>query len=130
MIALDTNILVRYFVQDDPVQSKLAADFLEGKLSQSNQGFVSTVALLELNWVLQYVYSVDRNIISRIFLKLLAVPNLVIEASSAVRAAFRLEDQSFSDALIHEIGKAQGCTHTLTFDKRFSRLVGVELLTD
>jgi predicted nucleic-acid-binding protein len=128
MIGLDTNILVRYFVQDDSQQSSLAADVLENRLTVADRGFVSTVVLLELNRVLQTIYGVDKKAISKIILKMLSVPNLVIEASGAVRCALLLQDQSFSDALIHEIGRANGCRHSLTFDRKFARVDGVELV--
>ncbi len=128
MIALDTNILARHLVQDHPTQSILASDFLENELTRTNQGFVSTIVLLELNWVLQSIYHVDKKTISQIIFRILSLPNIVVEASGAVRAALKHDDQSFSDALIHEIGKANGCAHTLTFDKKFGCLYGVETL--
>ena len=48
MIGLDTNILLRYLVQDDEEQARLASDLIEGKLSAHEQGFISSVVLVEL----------------------------------------------------------------------------------
>jgi predicted nucleic-acid-binding protein len=129
MIGLDTNILVRYFVQDDFEQASLATDLLENKLTNSKPGFVSIVAILELNWVLQSVYGVDDETISTIILKLLSVQNLVIESAPAVRNAIKAKGQSFSDSLIHAIGVEHGCEFTITFDRKFARSDGVKLLT-
>jgi predicted nucleic-acid-binding protein len=129
MIGLDTNILVRYFLQDDFEQASLATDLLENRLTKSNQGFLSTVTILELNWVLQSVYSLDSRKIAQIILKLLSVQNLVVESASAVRTALKDEEQSFSNALIHAIGIENGCEYTVTFDRKFARHEGVRLLT-
>lgn len=128
MIALDTNILVRYFVQDHVEQAALASDLLENQLTGSRQGFVATVTLLELSWVLQSVYSVDAAMMHTIISKILSVPNLVLESASAVHMALNASGQSFSDALIHAIGLANGCEYTLTFDRKFAQHDGVELL--
>ena len=60
MIGLDTNVLVRYLAQDDRVQSPLATRFLESSLSQETPGFVATVVLAELVWVLESNYQFSR----------------------------------------------------------------------
>lgn len=56
MIGLDTNILVRYLVQDDPEQSAKATRIMERMFSVSRRGFISLVSMVELVWVLQSVY--------------------------------------------------------------------------
>ena len=56
MIGLDTNILVRYLAQDDPVQSPLATDIVEFRLTEENPGFISIVAMVETVWVLDRAY--------------------------------------------------------------------------
>jgi predicted nucleic-acid-binding protein len=56
MIGLDTNILVRYLTQDDPVQSPMATDIIEFRLTEENPGFISIVALVETVWVLDRAY--------------------------------------------------------------------------
>ena len=55
MIALDTNVLVRYLAQDDRVQSPKATDFIE-RLSEQDPGFISVVAMTETAWVLEHAY--------------------------------------------------------------------------
>jgi predicted nucleic-acid-binding protein len=59
MIGVDTNVLVRYIVGDDPKQSKLAITFLEKTCSKENPGFVNLIVLCELVWVLRGAYKVD-----------------------------------------------------------------------
>ena len=56
MIGLDTNVIVRYLTQDDPVQSKQATDIVERRLTDANPGFVSIVVMVETVWVLDRAY--------------------------------------------------------------------------
>ena len=59
MIALDTNIIVRYLAQDDARQSALASRLIEQRLSKAEPGFISLVALLETVWVMEELYGAE-----------------------------------------------------------------------
>ncbi|MGA9867900.1 MAG: PIN domain-containing protein [Acetobacteraceae bacterium] len=59
MIGLDTNVLVRYLAQDDPVQSPTATALIERRLSDADPGFVSTVTMAETAWVLERAYGLS-----------------------------------------------------------------------
>lgn len=128
MIALDTNVLVRYLVQDDPIQSKAATDFVEETLTEDAPGFISVIVLCEIVWVLEDCYKVKRQLVVSIIEGFLSSRQLVLESAGVVRAALRHERVDVSDAIIHEIGRSRGCDRTVTFDRSFSRLDGVELL--
>jgi predicted nucleic-acid-binding protein len=52
MIGLDTNVVLRYLVQDDPAQSPKATEIVERRLTKEDPGFVSLVCILEIVWVL------------------------------------------------------------------------------
>ncbi|MEE9117055.1 MAG: PIN domain-containing protein [Calditrichia bacterium] len=52
MIGVDTNVLVRYIVQDDIEQSKDATRFIEKRISSSNPGFINQIVMCEVVWVL------------------------------------------------------------------------------
>ena len=127
MIALDTNVLVRYLVGDDAKQAAVAKDIVEDALTPSAPGFVSVVVLVELGWVLTRVYGCPTDRVASIFAELIASPTLVVEQATAVAAAIALPHDDLADNLLHEIGKARGCSRTVTFDRKFSRLPGVEL---
>jgi predicted nucleic-acid-binding protein len=64
MVGLDTNVLVRYIMQDDTRQSPKAAKLLES-LSVEEPGFVSLVSVVELGWVLSSSYDLDREQIAQ-----------------------------------------------------------------
>jgi predicted nucleic-acid-binding protein len=61
MIGLDTNILLRYIVQDDPIQSGIATTFIETHCTAKTPGFVCNIVLVELVWVLEGGYGYDKN---------------------------------------------------------------------
>ena len=128
MIALDTNILLRYLVEDDDAQAALARRFIETHLSIDLPGFISTVALIECIWVLDDTYRTPRDVIVKIVEQLLMTPQIVIENKAAVLRAVQCPKGDLADLLIHETGKDFGATKTITFDKKFARLAGVELL--
>jgi predicted nucleic-acid-binding protein len=129
MIALDTNVLVRYLAQDDPDQAKAATRFIEQRLTPRAPGFVSAVVLCEVVWVLLDCYDVKRAGIVSIIEGLLGSREIVLDGASAVRAALAHSNIDLVDAIIHEIGRARRCEKTVTFDRKFARLEGVELLS-
>ena len=131
MIGLDTNIVVRYLTQDDPVQSAKATEILECRLSPKNPGFVSVVAIVETVWVLDRAYGLTAQEIARAVERLLQVEVLTIENEQEVFTAMVALKQgrgSFADALIAELGVRAGCTRTLTFDQKARRLASCELV--
>jgi predicted nucleic-acid-binding protein len=130
MIGLDTNILVRYLTQDDPVQSRTASDVMERRLTEGNPGFVSVVAMVELVWVLDRAYGFSRAQIAAGVERLLQSEVLVVEHEQEMFTAMIAMKQaqgSFADAVIAALGTKAGCSCTLTFDRSALRLSGFEL---
>jgi predicted nucleic-acid-binding protein len=131
MIGLDTNILIRYLAQDDPVQSPKARDVLERRLTEKNPGFVSIVAMVETVWVLDRAYGLSSQEISAAVERMLQIDVLVVENEQEVftaMVALKAGQGSFADALIGALATRAGCARTLTFDHRASRLPGFELV--
>lgn len=128
MIALDTNLLLRYVVEDHAAQTEQARAFIENTLSGETPGFVSLVVVCELVWSLMRSYGRTRAEVVNILAAFLDVGQLQMEAPDILRRALAATDADIADALIHEIGQAYGCSKTITFDRRFARLVGVERL--
>jgi predicted nucleic-acid-binding protein len=131
LIGLDTNVLIRYLTQDDPVQSAKATEVIERRLTAKNPGFVSVVAMVETVWVLDRAYSLTAKEISTAVERLLQVEVLAIENEQEVFTAMVALKQgrgSFSDALIAELGARAGCARTLTFDQKALRLPGFEIV--
>ncbi len=128
MIAVDTNILVRYFVGADDEETHRATKLIEQTLSIDNQGYVAAVALCEIIWVMRdrYAFGYDAQI--AIVQLMLAAGQIFLEHEGCVTAAIESQHPDIADAIIHFIGAKQGCTKTVTFDKKFARLSGVTLL--
>ncbi len=130
MIGLDTNILVRYFAQDDPKQSWRATEILE-RLTESDPGFVSLVTLMETVWVLTRLYALSSAEVAGAVERMLQADTLTVQNEQEVFAAvvaLRSGRGAFADALIGALGAWAGCTSTLTFDKKAARLGGFTLL--
>jgi predicted nucleic-acid-binding protein len=130
VIGLDTNILVRYLTQDDPIQSPLATDIFEFRLAEENPGFISIVAMVETVWVLDRAYGLANDEIAAALERVLQADSLVIENEQEVftaTVALKEGRGSFADALIGALGVRAGCACTLTFDKTALRLPGFEL---
>lgn len=131
MIGLDTNILVRYLAQDDPIQSRKATDLFEGRLAKQNPGFISIVVMVETVWVLDRAYRLGRREIAAAIERILQTDVLVVENEQHVftaLVAFRDARASFSDAIIAALGEKSGCSYTFTFDRKAARLSGFRFL--
>ena len=130
MTGLDTNILVRYLAQDDPIQSPLATEIIESRLTEENPGFISIVAMVETVWVLERAYGLADDEIAAAIERMLQSDTLVVESEQEVftaTMALKEGSGSFADALIGALGARAGCARTLTFDKTALRLPGFEL---
>ncbi|TLS66725.1 type II toxin-antitoxin system VapC family toxin [Mariprofundus erugo] len=127
MIAADTNLLVRILV-DDPNQSEQVA--IARKIaSDAKQMFVPQIVAVELVWVLQAAYKLDKSIIVPLLEHLLHNSAFILQAEERFMEAlelFKKNSCGFSDCLIAAESQAANCT-LMTFDKKLSRLYGVKL---
>ncbi len=132
MIAIDTNVLVRYLVGDDVEQSETARRLLAG-LSSTNPGFICREVMIEVAWVLERSYSFSRMQVADALMDLTAADSLVVENSDDVAAAahqYRQGGPDFADCMILSAARRAGATPLYTFDRRFARLTGTALPTN
>jgi predicted nucleic-acid-binding protein len=128
VIGLDTNILLRYLVQDDPVQSPIATHLIEDRLGEDEPGFVTMVAMVETAWVLERTYDFSDADIAAAIERVLQIDVLVVENEQDVfTAMIELVEGRGSFALIGSRCTGAGCLRTLTFDRKALRLPGFEL---
>ena len=130
MIGLDSNILIRYLAQDDPIQSRKATELIERRLTEDAPGFLSVVAMVEAAWVLERAYGIADVDIAAAIERTLQADVLVVENEQEVfTAMIALKEGrgSFADALIAALGVRAGCSRTLTFDRKALRLSGFAL---
>ena len=130
MIGIDTNVLVRYVVQDDARQAAVANQFIETTLSDDEPGWIASVVLCEFVWVLEAAYGYTRNAIVATLQRLFEVDRFRVEVPSLAWRA--LDDYrggaDFSDALIALCNEQEGCAYTATFDRDATKLKAMRLL--
>jgi predicted nucleic-acid-binding protein len=130
MIGLDTNVLVRYIMQDDLKQSPLASRLIESR-SVESRGFVPLVSVVELFWVMSSAYELDRGQLIAALEGLLRTKELVVERAEIVWKALRIfqtANVDFADCLIERSAAAAGCERTMTFDRGAAKNAGMTLL--
>jgi predicted nucleic-acid-binding protein len=124
MIGLDTNVLLRYLAQDDPVQSPRATEVITRRLSELEPGFVSLVTILEVVWVLKSLYKRSPQEIANDVEMILAADTLEVQNEQQVYhavVALRNGTGAFEDALISSVGIWRGCSVILTFDEKAAK---------
>lgn len=129
MKALDTNILARYLRDDDPVQSKRAAQFIQAAIRGGEPLYLNHVVLCELVWILTSVYDHPKQDIVRTMEAILLTGQFRLEDKSSIEAAFEDYKNSkadFADCLIGRRNNALGCEATLTFDRNLKGLATFE----
>jgi predicted nucleic-acid-binding protein len=118
-VGLDSNVIVRYIMQDDPRQAALATSAIE-RLSADEPGHVAIVTVIELGWVLDSCYDLTRTQIGDAIEALLRCRELTVDRADSVSKAlrrFRQDKADLADCLIAQIDADAGCTDTLTFDR-------------
>jgi predicted nucleic-acid-binding protein len=124
MIGLDTSVLVRYIVEDDPRWSKAASEFIDGGLTEDSPGYVNVIVLAELAWTLRTAYDFTREKIAAVIEELLQSSSFKIAEENSVYKALLKSNNTgagFADCLIAELNAAAGVTATYAIDKRAVR---------
>jgi len=128
VIAADTNVLVRILVDDpgQPMQVRTARKLA----SEEQQLFIPQIVTVELVWVLQASYGLDKTAIISVLEHLLHNSAFELQGEDRFLEAlgvFKENNSDFSDCLITAESRAANCT-LATFDKKLSRLSGVRLV--
>jgi len=131
MIGLDTNVLVRYIVQDDPKQARVATRLIESRCTPDRPGYISFIVLVEVVWVLARAYGYSRDVIFKVLQQILSTAELDVENHTLAWLAltdYQNGNANYSDCLIGRIHQDKGCETTVTFDKKAARVDTFQLL--
>ncbi len=131
MKGIDTNILVRFLVGDDTLQSEKAYKLFKKIESRNGVLFVPLLVVLELIWVLESAYEISRADIIESISELLLMPILKFEQQSALQQftySAQKNRYDLSDLIIAYSAKEQGCENVITFDKKASKFNLFELI--
>jgi len=118
--ALDTNVIVRFLINDDKAQGRRARRLLQDAEDAGERLAITTPVVLETIWVLSAVYEFTRDESLRALELLLQMPVLEIEDYDSMQQLVRLGRSTradLSDLLIGLSGRAHGCDSTVTFEK-------------
>lgn len=121
MIGLDTNVIVRYLVQDDARQSAQANHIIDKVIAAGETLWLSQITLCELVWVLERCYEIEKKDLINVLKKLLHTQQIKVEDDTVVRQALQDFEShlkiDFPDCLIGRQNISKGCSFTYTFDK-------------
>ena len=124
MKGVDTNVLVRYLVRDDPAMAERAEEFLEGECLPHDPCMVNRIVLAEMAWVLRRTYRYERDEIATALDMIMRTDRFVVENEAASMTAldsYRDGSADFADRLIAETNVVLGCSETATFDRAAGR---------
>lgn len=127
MLALDTNVLVRFLIRDDESQFERARRLIRREANRDEPILISLMVVLETEWVLRSRYGLSKSEIHGALSGLLEAIDLSFEDEPSLEAAlfiWRDSAADFADCLIGARHRALGCRATASFDARAVRLPG------
>ncbi|MBX9907326.1 MAG: type II toxin-antitoxin system VapC family toxin [Beijerinckiaceae bacterium] len=131
MIGLDSNVLLRVLVKDDPEQFRVASRVID-TLSRERPGYVNLVVLAEICWTLLRRYKSPPTRLIGIARTLVESDTIVVQDRERVTRAIALAERhgcGLMDALIGTINADEGCERTMSFDRGALDIAGFQLLT-
>jgi predicted nucleic-acid-binding protein len=131
MIGLDTNVVIRLLVQDDPAQLRRARKAVQQHCSEDDPGLINSIVLVEVFWVLGSVYDYEREEVVKAIEGLLQIREIEIQYRTEAWEALRRFQEGkvgFADCYLGSINRENGCSSTLTFDKKAAKLDWFELV--
>jgi predicted nucleic-acid-binding protein len=125
VIGLDTNVLLRLLVRDDPTQFDAATRFVREAVAKGEVLYVNRIVLSELVWALSRAYRRSREEIATAIEQILMTAEFEVEGSALAWSAlhdYRRGTADFTDCLVGIVNREAGCSDTRTFDRRAAGL--------
>jgi predicted nucleic-acid-binding protein len=125
MIGIDTNVLIRYLVQDDEKQNSLATQSIDRYIGKSSSVFINNIIFCEIIWVLKRGYKYSKNQIVILLKEILTTLEFCFEDHKTLWLAMIEYEQSnldFPDILIGKINALNACDTTFTFDSKAANI--------
>lgn len=117
MLAIDTNLVIRYLTGDHPEQSPRARGLIDGQAV-----FVAVTVILETEWVLRSAYGYPPAEVASALRAFAGLPTVAIEDAAIVATALDLAEDGmdFADAL--HLGRSAHCEGMVSFDRKFVKV--------
>ncbi len=133
MIGLDTNVMIRYITQDDPIQSKMANRLLGDIFSSGELVWINQITLCEIYWVLESCYHLSKKKLVEVIKMLLEIKQIEFEHEETAWEALKdfesMSKVDFVDCLIGRQNEKQKCLFTYTFDRGAAQLPTFQQVT-
>jgi predicted nucleic-acid-binding protein len=132
LIGVDTNILARYILDDDPVWSVRATQFIDNECTPERPGYINLVVLAELVWLLRQAQDFTRDKITVVIQEFMEADNLVVAETALIGRVleqYKAGKADFADCLIVELNRVAMATPTVTIDKKASLHKGFQHLS-
>jgi predicted nucleic-acid-binding protein len=131
MIGLDTNVVLRYLMQDDEEQSRVVNKLIDG-LTPSKRGFISILTIVEIIWFLERRLRRPRAEVFAAIRCLLESDRLTVQHAESIAKALDLDVGAYDieDAIISQLCKGQGCSTVLSFDKQAIKHLGMQAVEE
>ena len=132
MPTLDTNVLLRYLVKDDPQQSREASKFISQFSDSDSALFLPTSVALEMEWVLRSAYQFSKETVIELFVGLLEVREISFQDEASMERAiflYRKHNVDFADCLHVATAYTHDQLPLVTFDKKATRVDGIEVVS-
>lgn len=126
MLGIDTNVLVRFLVQDDEGQFEKARKLIKREVAAGRRVYINQLVLMETEWVLRSRYAVPKNQIIETLSGLLEAVDVQLEDEPVIEEAifnWKETTADFANCLIGAKNRRMGCT-TTTFDNKASKIPG------
>lgn len=133
MIGLNTDILIKYLIQDDKVQAKVAEELIEKYFGKPKSLFINNIVLCELINFLEKDYNDSKEKIASTLRQIFSTEEFAFENQKVLWLAledYEKLDRSFSEALISHLNREYGFKKTWTFDESASKSEDSELLKE
>lgn len=127
MLGIDTKVLIRLLVHDDPDQFEKARKLIKREVTASRRVLINRLVLMETEWVLRSRYSVPKGKIIEALSGLLEAADVQLEDEAVIEEALYMWKDSnadFADCLIAAKNRRMGCRATATFDAKAAKLPG------
>ena len=128
---IDTNILIRLIVKDDDIKRKACEKLLEKAKRKEVILYILPVAIIEIVWVLEKYYKLDKKVIRELVEAILNTPELKCEMEDVFKKAIKSYEEKnikFADAVMGYWGLERGFSTVYTYDEKdFKRIEGLEV---
>ena len=131
MIGLDTNVVLRLLLTDNPAQKTRAAKLIQHAKRLETRVIITLAVVLEMEWVLRSSAKMNKAQVLNVFNLLLESYDIEVDDEKVLEQALHIYDNAasdFAECLFLAQYQRMGCDTMLTFDAKAARMTGAKLV--